>query len=150
MQGNPWVNTIAADDTGHAYYSDESVTPNVDAKLMQRCSTSPKAPILLSAGGVILLDGSRASCTWGNDRDAVAKGIIGPKGSPRATRRDYVENSNDSYWLAERAPPLDGLPAHHRPEGTQRLLRTRLGLSRPSSGSRAPTGSARRASRSTR
>jgi acyl-homoserine-lactone acylase len=128
VQGNPWTNTIAVDDTGHAYYSDESVTPNVDAKLMRRCSTSPKAPLLLAAGSVILLDGSRGSCHWGNDSDAVAKGIIGPKGQPRLERRDYVENSNNSYWLANPAHPLEG---YARIIGQERVtpgLRARMGL----------------------
>jgi acyl-homoserine-lactone acylase len=127
VQGNPWVNVIAADSAGRAYYADDSVVPNVDAALQKRCSTSAKAPLLLSAG-VILLDGSKASCRWGNDRDAVVKGILGPKALPRATRRDYVENSNDSYWLPSARFRLTGFPRIIGPEGTQRLLRTRLGL----------------------
>jgi acyl-homoserine-lactone acylase len=127
VQGNPWVNVIAADSSGRAYYADDSVVPNVDAALQKRCSTSAKAPLLLSAG-VILLDGSRKSCAWGSDRDAVVKGILGPKALPRATRRDYVENSNDSYWLPSARFRLSGFPRIIGPEGTQRLLRTRLGL----------------------
>ena len=47
MQGNPWANTIAADSTGRAYYSDESVVPNVDAELQERCgSRLAIAPLL--------------------------------------------------------------------------------------------------------
>jgi acyl-homoserine-lactone acylase len=127
VQGNPWVNVIAADSAGRAYYADDSVVPNVDSALQQRCSTSSTAPLLLSAG-VILLDGSKRSCAWGTDRDAVAKGILGPKALPRATRRDYVENSNDSYWLPSARFRLTGFPRIIGPEGTARLLRTRLGL----------------------
>ena len=127
VQGNPWVNVIAADSAGRAYYADDSVVPNVDSALQKRCSTSSKAPLLLTAG-VILLDGSKQSCAWGNDRDAVAKGILGPKALPRATRRDYVENSNDSYWLPSARFRLAGFPRIIGPEGTARLLRTRLGL----------------------
>jgi acyl-homoserine-lactone acylase len=118
---------IAADSAGRAYYADDSVVPNVDAALQWRCSNSPKAPLLLSAS-VILLDGSKKSCAWGNDRDAVARGILGPKALPRATRRDYVENSNDSYWLPSARFRLSGFPRIIGAEGTQRLLRTRLGL----------------------
>jgi acyl-homoserine-lactone acylase len=127
VQGNPWVNVIAADSAGRAYYADDSVVPNVDAALQSRCSTSSKAPLLLSAG-VILLDGSKKSCAWGNDRDAVARGILGPKALPRATRRDYVENSNDSYWLPSARFRLSGFPRIIGAENTQRLLRTRLGI----------------------
>jgi acyl-homoserine-lactone acylase len=127
VQGNPWVNVIAADSAGRAYYADDSVVPNVDAALQKRCSTSSKAPLLLTAG-VVLLDGSKRSCAWGTDRDAVAKGILGPKALPRATRRDYVENSNDSYWLPSARFRISGFPRIIGPEGTQRLYRTRLGL----------------------
>ena len=128
VQGNPWANTIAADSTGRAYYSDESVVPNVDAELQERCgSRLAIAPLLLSQG-VVLLDGSRTECRWKRDRDAVAPGIIGPKGLPRATRTDYVENSNDSYWLPSARFRIGGFPRIIGPEGTQRLLRTRLAL----------------------
>ncbi len=128
VQGNPWVNVIAADRHGRAYYADDSVVPNVDAALMERCMTSPKADLLLSAGGVVLLDGSQAGCAWGNDGDAVAKGILGPRALPRVTRRDYVENSNDSYWVPNADVRLKGFPRIIGPEGTPRLLRGRLGL----------------------
>ena len=128
VQGNPWVNTIAADSKGNAYYADESVVPNVDADLQSRCSSKNAiAPLLLNQG-VVLLDGSRTRCRWKTDRDAIAKGIIGPKGLPRATRTDYVENSNDSYWLPSARFRLDGYPRIIGAEGTQRLLRTRLAL----------------------
>ena len=128
VQGNPWTNTIAADSAGNAYYSDESVVPNVDADLQSRCSSdNPITPLLLTQG-VVLLDGSRTRCRWKNDRDAVAKGIIGPRGLPRATRTDYVENSNDSYWLPSARFRLTGFPRIIGGEGTQRLLRTRLAM----------------------
>ena len=128
VQGNPWVNTIAADSTGRAYYADESVVPNVDPALQSRCTAdNPLASLLLSQG-VVLLDGSRRSCRWKRDGDSIAPGIIGPRRLPRATRTDYVENSNDSYWLPSARFRIGGFPRIIGPEGTQRLLRTRLGL----------------------
>jgi acyl-homoserine-lactone acylase len=128
VQGNPWVNVIAADRRGRAYYADDSVVPNVDAAKMRSCANLPKSDLLLSAGGVVLLDGSRSACAWGNDRDAVAKGILGPRALPRVTRRDYVENSNDSYWIPNADVRLTGFPPIIGPERTPRLLRGRLGL----------------------
>jgi acyl-homoserine-lactone acylase len=127
VQGNPWVNTIAADSRGRAYYADESVVPNVDADLQERCATGPLAELLLTQG-VVLLDGSRIACAWKRDRDAAVPGIIGPSGLPRAKRLDYVENSNDSYWLPSARFRLTGFPRIIGGEGTQRLLRTRLAL----------------------
>jgi acyl-homoserine-lactone acylase len=128
VQGNPWTNTIGADSAGDAYYSDESVVPNVDADLQSRCSSDSAITPLLLSQGVVLLDGSRSRCRWQNDRDAAAKGIIGPSGLPRATRTDYVENSNDSYWLPSARFRLTGFPRIIGGEGTQRLLRTRLAM----------------------
>jgi acyl-homoserine-lactone acylase len=128
VQGNPWVNTIAADSRGNAYYADESVIPNVDADLQSRCSTDHPLNSLLLSQGVILLDGSRVRCRWKTDRDAIAPGIIGPRGLPRATRTDYVENSNDSYWLPSARFRLTGFPRIIGAEGTQRLGRTRLAM----------------------
>jgi acyl-homoserine-lactone acylase len=128
IQGNPWVNTIAADSHGRAYYADESVVPNVDADLQRRCTAdNPIAPLLLTQG-VVLLDGSRTACRWKRDRDALVRGIIGPKHLPRVTRRDYVENSNDSYWLPSARVRLPGFARIIGPEESQRALRTRLGL----------------------
>jgi acyl-homoserine-lactone acylase len=128
VQGNPWVNTIAADSKGRAYYADESVVPNVDAELQSRCgSSSPLTPLLLTQG-VVLLDGSRKGCAWKRDADALVPGIIGPKGLPRRTRTDYVENSNDSYWMPSARFRIGGFPRIIGPENSQRALRTRLGL----------------------
>jgi acyl-homoserine-lactone acylase len=128
IQGNPWTNTIAADSTGRAYYADESVVPNVDADLQSRCTADHPLASLLLSQGVVLLDGARRACRWKRDPDAVAPGIIGPRGLPRATRTDYVENSNDSYWLPSARFRIGGFPRIIGAEGSQRLLRTRLGL----------------------
>ena len=126
VQGNPWVNTIAADSKGRAYYADESVVPNVDAELRGRCSDSPRAPLLLTQG-VVLLDGSRSECAWkGGNR--LASGILPPRELPRVTRADYVANSNDSYWLPNSDVRLGGFPRIMGAERTPRLLRTRLAL----------------------
>jgi acyl-homoserine-lactone acylase len=127
VQGNPWVNTIAADSRGRAYYADESVVPNVDGELQQTCSNAPLAPLLLTQG-VVLLDGSRSACAWKRDRDAIVPGIVGPSGLPRAKRLDYVENSNDSYWLPSARFRITGFPRIIGGEGTPRLPRTRLAL----------------------
>ena len=43
-------------------------------------------------------------------------------------RRDYVANSNDSYWLANPEQPLEGFARIIGAEGTERSLRNRLGL----------------------
>jgi len=126
-QGIPWVNTIAADDAGDALYADISVTPHVTNAKAQACNTALGAATY-AALRLPVLDGSKSSCEWGNDPDALQKGTFGPKNMPSLIRRDYVTNSNDSYWLSQPRQPLTGFARIIGDEGTTRALRTRSGL----------------------
>ncbi|MFL5896494.1 MAG: penicillin acylase family protein, partial [Thermoleophilaceae bacterium] len=78
--------------------------------------------------GLPVLDGSRSSCDWRNDPDAVVPGIFGPSHEPSLFRKDYVTNSNDSYWLSNPHHPLEGFARIIGDERTARSLRTRMGL----------------------
>jgi acyl-homoserine-lactone acylase len=126
-QGVPWVNTIATDRSGHALYSDIQVVPHVTDDKAARCST-PLGQQLFAAEGITVLNGSRADCQWGSDPDALVPGIFSPKRLPVLTRADYVENSNDSPWLANPHQPLAGYPRVVGDIGTQRGSRTRMGI----------------------
>ena len=126
-QGIPWVNTIAADDKGDALYADISVTPHVDNAQVQTCATAV-GQATFQALRLPFLDGSRSSCEWGSDPDAVQKGIFGPSHMPYLIRHDYVTNSNDSYWLANPKQPLEGFATIIGDERTTRTTRTRSGL----------------------
>ena len=67
------------------------------------------------------------------------------------SRRDYVENSNDSYWLPSARFRLPGFARIIGAGGhAARAAHAARARCRPSSGSPAPTGSARPASRSAR
>ncbi len=75
-----------------------------------------------------MLDGSRTSCDWRDDADAVQPGLFGPRHLPHLYRSDYVTNSNDSYWLSNPAHPLEGYARIIGDERTPRTPRTRVGL----------------------
>ena len=126
-QGVPWVNTLAADSKGRALYADISVVPHVTNAEAQACDTAVGAATF-AALGLPVLDGSRSACVWGSDPDAVEPGIFGPSSLPHLFRNDYVENSNDSYWLANPAHPLEGFNRIIGDERAARTLRTRLGV----------------------
>jgi acyl-homoserine-lactone acylase len=121
LLASPWVNTIAADSTGTAYYGDLQAVPHVTDELAARCR-------LAEVDGIPVLDGSRSSCAWGTDADAVRPGLLGPGRLPTLVRRDHVSNMNDSPWLTNPAAPLTGYPAIVGSVGTPRSARTRLGL----------------------
>ncbi|QSQ26273.1 acylase [Pyxidicoccus parkwayensis] len=127
-QGIPWVNTVAADDQGRAFYADSAIVPHVTDEKVARCVVSPVALLVYQSAHLPVLDGTRSDCEWGSDADAVLPGMFGPGRMPHLVRADYVENSNDSYWLSNPAQPLTGYDRIIGDENTARSLRTRLGL----------------------
>ena len=126
-QGIPWVNTIVSDKQGQALYADIGAIPGVSDAEAAACDT-PLGAQTFPAFGLPILDGSRTACDWATGRGAAAPGILGPGQEPYLLRRDYVTNSNDSYWLANPHHPLNGFGRIIGTEGTERSLRTRLGL----------------------
>jgi acyl-homoserine-lactone acylase len=131
IEGNlaiPWVNSIAADSKGNAYYGDISTVPHVtDAKLAV-CANTFVAQVLSSIR-LYTLDGSTSACDPGSDADAPQPGIFGAGNLPSLTRSDFAQNSNNSYWLANPAQKLEGFPQIiGTDEGGPQNLRTRLGL----------------------
>jgi len=123
----PTFNTIASDDTGHTYYGDVGNTPNVSQSLITECTPSGTPKLVFAAAGVVTLDGSRSACAWETDPGTPVPGIFNATHMPHTIRADYVENSNDSYWLAN---PSDPFPAFSPIIGdidTVQGLRTRLG-----------------------
>jgi acyl-homoserine-lactone acylase len=124
MVGLPWVNTVAADRDGNVMYADASVVPHVGAeKFASNCLVLPQ---------LLMFDGSRAACGWGQDPNAPA-GIYSPTNAPWMIRTDYVGNSNDSYWLVNTRklltgpPPFGYSPLYGR-VGVEQSLRTRIGF----------------------
>jgi acyl-homoserine-lactone acylase len=124
VNGLPWVNTIAADRAGNAFYGDISVTPNVSAAKLAACATSPTAQALL-ASRTYILDGSRASCEWDVDT-ASGRALIPPSIMPNLIRNDYAGNSNESAWLANPNQLLTGFSPLIGPEAKEQSLRTRM------------------------
>jgi acyl-homoserine-lactone acylase len=126
--GIPWVDTIAADRDGNAMYADVSVVPDVDAEQLKRCAPSPAAARLFATAGVTVLDGSRAACDWNLDSTSPVPGLTPPARMPVLIRSDWVQNSNDSYWLSHPgATPPDISPLVGPVDVPQRL-RTRIGI----------------------
>ena len=119
IQGIPWVNSIAADRKGTAYYSMDGAIPNVPDEKATECSGALGLAVF-PLTGIPMLDGSRSECDWDTDPDAVVPGIFGPSEIPRLFRRDYVENGNDSHWLSNPEEPLTGYDRVIGDEGDRR------------------------------
>ncbi len=126
-QGIPWVNTIAADSSGKAYYADIGAIPHVTDEKTLLCNT-PLGIVTSALLRLPILNGATSACEWGTDPDSVAPGIFGPSNEPSHIRDDYTSNMNDSYWLSNPEAPLEGFDRIIGDERAPRALRTRLGL----------------------
>ncbi|MET7480430.1 penicillin acylase family protein [Streptomyces sp. NPDC005648] len=123
-QGLPWVNTIAADSSGHSLFTQSQVLPRITDDLAARCSTD-LGKVTYAQAGLAVLDGSRGDCAIGSDEDAVQPGTFGPSRMPTLKDAPYAENSNGSAWLTNADHPLTGYERVFGDIGTQRQLRTR-------------------------
>jgi acyl-homoserine-lactone acylase len=116
-RGVPFFNTIAADRHGRALYADVGRYSNVPASLIDSCTPPGLPQLVFRAARVITLDGSRSSCA--------PQGLLPASEMPSLIRRDYVENSNDSFWLANPDAPITGITPLIGLSGTIQGLRTR-------------------------
>jgi acyl-homoserine-lactone acylase len=123
----PTFNTIAADDHGNAYYGDVGATPAVTQSKLNACLPPGVPTLIYDEARVITLDGSQRSCAPANFPGTPQNGIFTASHLPHLFRRDYVENSNDSYWLANPSHPLTGYSPIIGLTGTEQDLRTRIG-----------------------
>jgi acyl-homoserine-lactone acylase len=121
--GTPWVNTIAADRNGDAFYGDVSVVPHVSRAKYDNCIRG-QLQTLLTDFGYVTLDGSDPDCEWGNDPDT-APGIFGYDKLPTLDTREYGANANDSYWLANPRQLLEGYSYLIGEERVEQNLRPR-------------------------
>lgn len=124
IQGIPWVNTLAADDQGQTLYMNLSVVPNVSAEKLAQCS-DPRIGLQM-----IVLDGSNSACAWDIDPQAAQKGIYASDKLPQLLRRDFVQHSNDSAWMANPAQPLTGFSPLISQDSQPLGLRSRFALDR--------------------
>jgi len=123
-QGVYFVNTIAADRHGSAFYADISATPHLDMDILTSC----RRDVTGLPPRVVVLDGSSPECDWRVDPRSTVPGNLPADDMPRATSTRYFTNSNDSYWLSNPDEPLEGYLPTIGAERTARSLRTRAGL----------------------
>ncbi|MBZ5712399.1 acylase [Nannocystis pusilla] len=130
VQGIPWVNTMAADKAGNAWYADASATPQLSDEAIAGWQAAIEddflTGLLYQQGGLVVLDGSDSTYEWVDSGDARAPGLVPFAGVPQLDRRDFVFNANDSYWLANPAAPLEGFSPLHGSERAPQSPRTRI------------------------
>lgn len=123
----PTFNTIAADKAGHALYADVGNTPGVTAVLLKKCLPSGLPTLVYDFAGLVTLNGSTTRCNWAAAKGTPVRGILPASEEPHTIRTDYVENSNDSYWLANPSHPFKAFSPIIGRTNVEQGLRTRLG-----------------------
>lgn len=119
--GIPWVNTIAADRHGDALHADVTAVPNVSAAKIAACSTPISG---LFAQLTTLLDGARAECDWDVAPGTPEPGLMPASDQAATIAREYLTNSNNSYWLSNPRMPhaaLSPILGGHASELTLRV-----------------------------
>ena len=126
--GTLYVNTIAADRHGNSLYTDASLVPDVDTAQLQRCAPSKPAADLLRGAGIVVLNGSRSDCGWSQDPRSSKPGLVAAERQPTIVSRDWVQNSNDSFWLSNPSAKLTGFSPLIGAVDTPQNMRTRAGI----------------------
>ncbi|HUA10687.1 MAG TPA: penicillin acylase family protein [Solirubrobacteraceae bacterium] len=103
IQGVPWVNTIGADEEGNAFYSEIAVASSLTKAYVDSYCNVERATG--SVEGPFVGDGD---CELPESPGAIVPGILAGDEEPALVRKDYVENSNNSFWLANANSPLTG------------------------------------------
>ncbi len=130
-QGIPWVNTMATDDKGNAFFIDGSRAPNLNAFaaifVKDFVNNDPVGKALWQGGkGQLVLDGSMSLFEWVDTGNTPVPGVVPFDKAPKVLRSDYVFNANSSHWLNHVEQPLEGYSIVYGPEQTIRSPRTRM------------------------
>lgn len=130
-QGIPWVNTMATDNKGNAFYIDGSRAPNLNsfAAILVKdfVNNDPVGKALWQGGrGQLVLDGSMSLFEWVDTGTTPIPGVVPFERAPKVLRSDYVFNANSSHWLTHAEEPLEGYSIVYGPEQTIRSPRTRM------------------------
>lgn len=132
VQANPWVNTIAADRAGNAFYAESNSVPNLSdatyAAHQKAVDDGDTLAQILAGYGIFVLDGSDSANEWAIEAGSREPGLVPWAKTPHATRTDYLANANESYWLSNVEAPLPPAAPIFGDRETPRTLRTRVVL----------------------
>ncbi|QPB84827.1 peptidase S45 [Pseudoalteromonas rubra] len=127
FNGLSFNNTLAADKYGNAFYTDDSNVPNLSAAALHWLQTDPKSAAIFAATGQVVLPGDR--------EEMMFDGAVELAEAPSLSRRDYVQNSNDSFWLSNASQPLRNVSPLYGPVDVQQTERSRYAYALLRSGS---------------
>ncbi|WP_395344398.1 penicillin acylase family protein [Ningiella sp. W23] len=111
-------NILMVDDDGHTFYADMSTVPQFSDEAWSSIYTDP-ARFNDDAFGFVL-DGSDDIFEWAS--------MIPFEGTPKRYSTSYVQNANDSAWLANLDEPIESYSLQYGEVGHEQSARTRHSL----------------------
>ncbi|MCA9673540.1 MAG: penicillin acylase family protein, partial [Myxococcales bacterium] len=147
VHATPFLNTLAADVDGNAYYADASLVPDLSPEALAAWPLARKAVPELEAAwqrGVVVLDGSSSRFDLVTDDPAIP-GAIPFDAAPELLRRDYAMNANDPWAFGNADAPVgDGFSILYgdpdRPPTPRTLMNLRMLREKSVIGASGPDG----------
>ncbi|QDF68014.1 acylase [Shewanella sp. SNU WT4] len=114
-------NTMYADKEGNAFYIDDSAVPGLSEAAVVLLKTSPDINAAKAKAGFTILPGNTSMFAF--------DGPTAYQYAPKMLRSDFVQNSNDSFWMTNPSEPLVYFSPMYGNLNKALSLRTRMGLS---------------------
>lgn len=112
-------NTLAVDKKGDTFYIDDSTVPYLSEVAENALRTNPALIQMRRLAGFSILPGNSAVFDF--------NGPVPYEKAPKLSRQDFVQNSNDSFWLTNPAEPIRGVSILYGKTDNEQTLRSRMG-----------------------
>ncbi|XOV78956.1 MAG: penicillin acylase family protein [Aestuariibacter sp.] len=113
-------NTMYADDQGNAWYIDDSTVPGLAQTVESGIANDPTLAGLRAQVGFTVLPGVSSLFSFDSAEPY--------ENAPKLLTNDYVQNSNDSYWLTNAETPINEVVSPlYGPRDNVQSLRSRMG-----------------------
>lgn len=117
--GTVFNNAMAVDDDGDAFFTDGSSVPNISDEAIAAWQANTVLQGISSSAGFPVIQGNSAMFK--------ADGAMPFSKAPSMVRTDFVQNSNNSYWLTNPNAPIDDVSPLWGPVNNEQTWRSRLG-----------------------
>ncbi len=111
-------NTMATSRDGQVFYIDDSTVPRLTATAINELTTNPLLIGTRQAAGFTVLPGFASAFDFERP--------VPYEEAPKYEGTDYVQNSNDSFWLTNLESPITGVSPLYGQVGNQQSLRSRM------------------------
>ncbi len=117
--GTVFNNAMSVDDDGDAFFTDGSSVPNISEEALAAWQQNTLLQGISQSAGFPVMPGNSALFK--------ADGKMPFSRAPSLLRTDFVQNSNDSFWLTNPEQPIDDVAPLWGPVGNEQSWRSRLG-----------------------